>query len=221
MLELRKEYTNYILPNLEMLLPEVARVRAFAIEEHGNQMYGDKPYSYHLDQVASIVWGYLRQERQLAWFEDRTYKPSFEAITKEANELLKLAYVHDVLEDCAIGAEYRLDPNNHRNPLESKGVMREVCDAAALLMDRPGVNRKARKRKTWAYIRSDKRVVIVKVADRLANGLNGGKLDMYQKEFPLFEAALYDERDVLLQPLWDELYAVTFPEELALPKAVA
>ena len=29
--------------------------RAFALEKHGNQKYGSKPYSYHLDAVAGLL----------------------------------------------------------------------------------------------------------------------------------------------------------------------
>lgn len=29
------------------------KARDFAIKWHGNQVYGDKPYVYHLDQVAA------------------------------------------------------------------------------------------------------------------------------------------------------------------------
>lgn len=31
------------------------KARDFAIKWHGDQKYGDKPYVYHLDQVAEIV----------------------------------------------------------------------------------------------------------------------------------------------------------------------
>lgn len=34
---------------------DLERVRNFAIEAHGDQMYGDRPYSYHLDQVRDLI----------------------------------------------------------------------------------------------------------------------------------------------------------------------
>ena len=50
--------------------------RQFAIEHHAGQMYGDKPYSYHLDAVHSIVVEFnLGEEYEIA------------------------AYLHDILED--------------------------------------------------------------------------------------------------------------------------
>ena len=53
--------------------------RDFAIQAHGDQMYGDKPYVEHLDAVAAIVrsWGL-------------------------AGAPLDAAYLHDVLEDTSV-----------------------------------------------------------------------------------------------------------------------
>ena len=61
------------------------KARDFAIKWHGDQMYGDKPYVYHLDQVAEIV-SKSNQDRSsgtLQW-------------------LLEVAYLHDVIEDCGV-----------------------------------------------------------------------------------------------------------------------
>ena len=33
----------------------VDRARAFAVQAHGDQRYGDEPYVVHLDEVAAIV----------------------------------------------------------------------------------------------------------------------------------------------------------------------
>lgn len=52
----------------------VTRAREFAIQYHGDQKYGDKPYVYHLDKVASYVGN--------AHFKVQV-----------------VAYLHDVLED--------------------------------------------------------------------------------------------------------------------------
>ena len=61
------------------------KARDFAIKWHGDQMYGDKPYVYHLDHVAEIV-SKSNQDRSsgtLQW-------------------LLEVAYLHDVMEDCGV-----------------------------------------------------------------------------------------------------------------------
>lgn len=63
----------------------MSKAREFAVKHHGDQMYGDKAYVYHLDQVASIV----RKEHKLhssgtiSWLED-------------------IAYLHDIMEDCGV-----------------------------------------------------------------------------------------------------------------------
>ncbi len=48
----------------------VQEARAFAIEAHGGQLYGDRPYSVHLDQVAEIASGYGGQAEMLAFLHD-------------------------------------------------------------------------------------------------------------------------------------------------------
>lgn len=55
----------------------VARARAFAIEAHGAQRYGDHPYALHLDAVAGLLepWGHEAQV---------------------------VGYLHDVVEDTAV-----------------------------------------------------------------------------------------------------------------------
>ena len=57
------------------------KAREFAIKWHGDQMYGDKPYVYHLDQVACEV------------------KILHSADDKTAQLLQTVAYCHDLLED--------------------------------------------------------------------------------------------------------------------------
>ncbi|MBL3588985.1 MAG: bifunctional (p)ppGpp synthetase/guanosine-3',5'-bis(diphosphate) 3'-pyrophosphohydrolase [gamma proteobacterium endosymbiont of Lamellibrachia anaximandri] len=53
------------------------RARAFAVEAHGAQRYGDKPYIYHLDQVAGLVESY-------------------------GNDAQVIGYLHDVVEDTPV-----------------------------------------------------------------------------------------------------------------------
>jgi len=57
-------------------MSKILKARKFALERHGNQMYGDKPYIFHLDMVYEIT-------KNLGFDED--YQVA--------------AYLHDVLED--------------------------------------------------------------------------------------------------------------------------
>lgn len=58
------------------------KARDFAIKWHGDQMYGDKPYVYHLDQVVANLPVFMRGD----WEGD-------------------IAYLHDVLENTECGYE--------------------------------------------------------------------------------------------------------------------
>lgn len=46
--------------------------RDFAIQAHGDQMYGEEPYIVHLDAVAAIVagWGFTGTLEVAAWLHD-------------------------------------------------------------------------------------------------------------------------------------------------------
>lgn len=55
----------------------------FAINAHGDQMYGDKPYSYHLQQVVDNV---------MIRTADNPMQPTYVAV----------AWLHDTMEDCGV-----------------------------------------------------------------------------------------------------------------------
>lgn len=59
---------------------KVELAKALAAHYHGNQKYGDKPYMYHLEQVVTNV----------------------KLLTDGAEDLLCIAYLHDILEDTDI-----------------------------------------------------------------------------------------------------------------------
>lgn len=54
----------------------VKQAKAFAYEKHTGQTYGDKPYTYHLDQVYNLL-----------------------TIVTDEPHILAAAYLHDTLED--------------------------------------------------------------------------------------------------------------------------
>jgi (p)ppGpp synthase/HD superfamily hydrolase len=142
-----------------------------AIKAHGNQLYGDKPYSVHLDEVAGLVQPY-------GW------------------DYVKLAYCHDLLEDVPDSEEdHRLWEDRILERTDQ-----QFLDDCLLLKDEDGVNRKERKAKTYAKMREAgpefERALVVKQADRLGNVRssvrdNPKKLKMYQKEHPAFQGAVY------------------------------
>lgn len=58
----------------------VRQARAYAVQRHGEQLYGDRPYHCHLDEVAELV------------------RPC-------GAQAMVVAYLHDVLEDTATSVE--------------------------------------------------------------------------------------------------------------------
>ena len=60
--------------------PQVLEIKNYAFEKHGTQVYGNQPYSYHLDGVAKnvIIKGKNKEECIF---------------------LAKCAYLHDTVED--------------------------------------------------------------------------------------------------------------------------
>jgi (p)ppGpp synthase/HD superfamily hydrolase len=60
--------------------PRIQQARAFALHAHGAQMYGDKPYVFHLDQVVELLKGY-------------------------GEEAQVIGYLHDTVEDTAVTVE--------------------------------------------------------------------------------------------------------------------
>ena len=155
----------------------IQQAKAFAIKAHGNQQYGDKPYAVHLNAVAELL--------------------------KEYGETAQIiAYLHDVIEDTEITYT---DVKNEFGEF--------IADCVAIVTDEPGTTRKERKKKTYAKMKTItgdlELALIVKTADRLANiqsciddGLSD-LLEMYIKEHPAFQAAVY--REDLCVDIWQKI----------------
>jgi len=116
-----------------------------------------------------------------------------------------IAYLHDVVEDTAATLE-ELE--------EEFGAL--VALAVGILTDQPGQNRKDRKDKTYARMRSvsgkGEIALVVKAADRLANTRacladnNTSLLSMYRREHAQFKQSVY--RPGLCEEIWLELDAM-------------
>lgn len=154
------------------------RAKMFADVGHTGQMYNDDiPYVAHLQMVVDVLIRYGYTDP----------------------EMISAAYCHDLLEDS----------NRSYNDLKSnfgEGVAELVYAVTSEL----GRNRKERNEKTYPKLRGNHRATILKLADRIANveygAANGGKNDMYAKEFPGFKAALYqDFQDPAIDRMWKHL----------------
>jgi len=67
-------------PGVARLAARVLSARTFAEKAHGAQMYGDKPYVFHLDQVASLLEPY-------------------------GDDAQIVGYLHDTVEDTSVSVE--------------------------------------------------------------------------------------------------------------------
>lgn len=151
----------------------------WCIQAHGNQMYGRKPYRAHLEAVAKLAVRYGFTDEQI----------------------IMVCWLHDVLEDC---------PDQSVQTLLAAGFPPEVVAAAFALKDEDGATRDEKKAKTLPKIAANRMALIVKLCDRIANVLmsrrnNSRKFKRYQHEHIAFKAALYQQDDLALKPMWQRL----------------
>lgn len=155
----------------------VASAAAMAIEAHGEQKYGDRPYAAHLITVVENLH-------------------RFGVATPT---LLAAAWLHDTVEDTAVGLEH----------------VREVlgADVARLVhavTTEAGPDRKTRNAATYPKIRETPGATVLKLCDRIANveacwASRSHKLFMYRDEYPAFREALRDDEDHVALALWAHL----------------
>jgi len=141
--------------------------RDFAIQAHSNQMYGDKPYSVHLENVVEVLQRFKMLD--------------------EYPELEAAGWLHDTIEDCHI---------NFTDIRKEFGT--DIAEIVYCVTDELGRSRRERHMKTYPKTAGNKRAVILKFADRIANveysitTKNFKKFQMYYKEFPIFSGFFKD-----------------------------
>jgi hypothetical protein len=159
-------------------------------------MYGDLPYSYHLDKVAEVVDEFIK---------DRVDLHQWDAAKS-------VGYLHDTLEDTS-------------TPMLDLIVNfgRDIAFGVYGLTNETGGNRKERFAKTYPKIRMNVLSYVGKLADRIANmrasiaayekiGTKNDILFMYGKEYTTFKAELFDakmhfsaEWSFVIADMWQEL----------------
>ncbi len=158
--------------------PDPTKAKHFAELVHAGQRYNDEvPYTVHLEAVVAV----------LARFG-----------TTDAT-MVCAALLHDAIEDTN---------TSYGDILKRFGV--EVAELVFAVTSELGRNRSERNRKTYPKIfNAGHDAIKLKLADRIANveyGMaNGGKSNMYAKEFEGFRVGLYDEADTDLQTMWTYL----------------
>ena len=160
--------------------PKVALAMGYAIAKHGDQKYGDKPYSDHLRAVAQLVHILGRPNEN--WVDD----------------VMAASLLHDVLEDTDARPE-------EIEELFGKQVL-AIVKACTKTDD--DLCRKCSFRRTVPALKTTDWALPVKLADRLANMLNSlaqrsTHLNMYVREYPEFKQLLWSEGSWV--ELWIEL----------------
>lgn len=134
----------------------------FAEAAHAGQLYAEEvTYTHHLECVVEVLKRF--------GFTDPV--------------MISAGYMHDCVEDTT----------RSYNDIKTR-FGEEVAELVYAVTNELGRNRKERNEKTYPKIRGNRGATALKLADRIANVeyslANGGKDDMYAKEYPGFKAAL-------------------------------
>jgi (p)ppGpp synthase/HD superfamily hydrolase len=154
--------------------------RAFAVAAHGDQKYGDRPYSYHLDAVAALVAPYGDEAAVVAYLHDIVEETTttIEEIARRFGQ--QVATCVELLTD---------EPGANRRERKAKthAKLATVQGPLALVLVVKAADRLANVR---ACVQDHRQ----------------GLWQMYRSEHAAFRQAAY-RRD-LCEPLWTELDAL-------------
>ncbi len=154
--------------------------REYAIKHHGDQRYGDLPYSVHLDAVAELLHDYADP-----------------AVTT-------IAYLHDVIEDTPV---VEADIASVFGEFVARCVSSVSDEGGQSRQERK--QKTYRKLAQVEADSQECLALVVKTADRLANFQscvathNAKKLKMYLSEHSAFRQAVY--REGLCENLWEKI----------------
>lgn len=156
---------------------EVSRAREFAIAAHGDQKYGDQPYSIHLDAVVELLAPFGELAQVIGYLHDVVEDT---AVTLDA---VRQAFGDPVATRVALVTD---EPGANRRERKAKtnAKLSTVSDEDALALVVKAADRLANLRAS-------------------ARGGADSKLDMYRREHPAFRAAAY--RSGLCDELWREM----------------
>jgi len=155
----------------------VNKSKSYAIAAHGNQKYGDKPYSYHLDKVTKILSSYGEQAQVIG-------------------------YLHDVIEDTEINL---LSIQNEFGNFIAEAVYVLTDEPGETRKDRKEKTYKKMKHVSGKYklaliVKAADRLANIEACIDL-NRFD--KLEMYKKEHEIFKSAVY--RKGLCEDIWKKI----------------
>lgn len=154
----------------------VERARSFAQKYHAKQMYGKKPYIYHLEMVANLT----ASLKLVCATESLTFN----------HELVAISYLHDILEDTEVTFEMLVERFG------------ETIARAVEALSKDG----SPQVEYFQKVAANSSARIVKMYDRLANmreSINDKRLAAkYVSEYNGFKYALYQGH---LKGVWKDL----------------
>jgi guanosine-3',5'-bis(diphosphate) 3'-pyrophosphohydrolase len=160
------------------------KAREFAINAHGDQMYGTHPYSFHLDAVATIAKKYGETAETIAYLHDvvEDTKVTLAEIEREFGALV--ANCVAILTD---------EPGQNRKERKAKtyAKMAKVSGEENIALLVKAADRLANMRAS--------------VSDK-----NHKLIETYKSEYPVFKPAVY--RKDLCEEIWQELDALNYEE---------
>lgn len=165
-----------------VLVLTVEAARQFAVQAHGNQHYGDKPYLYHLEKVVAHLGNYGEQAQIIGYLHDVVED------TDVSVDEIEVAFGKTVAACVSLVSD---EPGADRQERKTKtyAIMKAV---------KPGA--------------IDELGLLVKAADRLANleecvlNSNLKQLEKYRHEHLHFREAVYREK--LCDDLWEKIEAI-------------
>lgn len=160
--------------------------RAFAIEAHGDQKYGERPYAHHLDAVVALLAPYGEQAQVVGYLHDVVEDTAVSKAQVQARFGEHIAACVSLLTD---------EPGATRKERKAKTYARlaQVTGPEALALVVKTADRLANVRAC--------------VADAQRS-----LWEVYRSEHPTFKQAAY--RPGLCDPLWLELDALLSESEL-------
>ena len=119
---------------------------------------------------------------------------------KDDMDLIISAWLHDVIEDCGLSYDQI-----------KFGFGETIADIVYAVTNEMGRNRKERNIKTYPKIKTNKKAIILKLADRIVNitmaiGTNTRYIEIYRSEMKFFTSSLYEKTDdERVEKMWEHL----------------
>jgi (p)ppGpp synthase/HD superfamily hydrolase len=126
------------------------------------------------------------------------------------NVAVRFGFTDDVIRIACQGHDVLEDTKSTQSDMLAAGFPQEAVDIIFCVTDEPGATRSERKAKTLPKIAANRKAVIVKLCDRIANveeckSNNPSQFDKYKHEFAELERQLRNRSESGIEPLWQHL----------------